>query len=118
MTYKEYMLASSKYTGAVSRKRSLTMVIRMNEAWLTNTKSVRGLKRVAAIEAAKKELAELVIPKKPKQPIGYQVFIGGCFEGFYATDDIKYVREQVIERHGHDNFKLVAAPRFRDDIID
>jgi len=118
MTYKEYEVAIGNYTHAISLKRSLTMIIRMNEAWLTNTKSVRGLKRVAAIEAAKKELAELFIPKKPKQPIGYQVFIDGAFEGFCATDDIEYVREQVIERHGHDNFKLVAAPRFRDDIID
>lgn len=117
MTYKEYSLALSKYTSAVSLKRSLLMTIRMNKAWLTNTQSKRGLKRVRVIEEAERALAELIIPEKPKQPIGYQVFVDGDFTGFYATDDIEYVREQATEHLGHSNFKLKAIPRFRDDKI-
>ena len=114
MNYQEYQIASSKYDHTISRRRSLLMTIRMNEAWQFNVKSVRGIKRQSVIEAAKKELDQIVVPPKPKQPIGYQLLVDGDYEGFFNSDDKEAVREQAIEILGHENFILVAKPRFRD----
>ena len=118
MTYKEYSKLISEHNGLISRKRSLEMTIKMNEVWLVSCTSIRGKKRLAKIEAAKKELSSLVIPPKPKQPIGYEVLDReGTFVGFFATDDIEAVKQYLIEKYGHDNFKYVSKPRFRDLLL-
>ncbi len=92
------------------------MTIRMNETWLTNKNSKRGLKRIATIESAKKHLANLVIPAKPTQPLGYEVIddCDDCFVGFWAVDNIDLVKEEAFEILGHNNFTLNRKPRFRD----
>ena len=116
MTYKEYSNLMSKRRRAVSRKRSLLATIRMNKAWLTNVNSVRGKKRVQKIEEAERELATLVVPQKPEQPIGYEVLDEeGDFIGFYALDDKEYIMQDLLEAYGHTHFKLKAKPRHRDD---
>jgi len=119
MTYKEYNSALSKYDHAISRRRSLLMTIRMNEAWQFNVNSVRGMKRQAKIEAAKKELALIIVPPKPKQPIGYQLLVDGDYEGFFNSDDKDSVFEQALEfltNSGREfmSWELVAKPRFSD----
>lgn len=115
MTYKEYFAIVNQRARLISRKRSLEMTIRMNEAWLTNHNSIKGKKRLAKIEAAKKELETLVIPPKPKQPIGYEIINSdGDYVGFYPTDDIEAVKEELLERYGHLNFKIIPKPKWRD----
>ena len=114
MTYKEYSEIMARRNRLISRKRSLEMTIRMNEAWLTNQNSVRGKKRLKKIKEARNELVALTIPPKPKQPIGYEVLVDGVYEGFYATDDIEFVKESAQEILGHNKFKLKQCPRYRD----
>ena len=116
MTYKEFSNQIAIYDKAISSRKSLQMTIRMNKTWLVNKNSKRGLKRIALIESAECQLATLVIPAKPKQPIGYQVYdkIEDVFVGFWATDDIELVKEEAIESLGHSNFTINAKPRFRD----
>ena len=114
MTYQEYSKAESKYSAAISLKRSLLMTIRMNDTWQFNVKSIRGMKRQAVIDAAKARLAQLVIPPKPVQPIGYEIIVEGSFEGFVNSDDAAAVQLQVEESLGHSNFTLVTKLRFND----
>ena len=116
MTYKEYSNQISAYESAVSNRKSLLMTIRMNKTWLTSKTSKRGLKRLAVIESAQKQLASLVIPAKPIQPLGYEVIddCDDCFVGFWTVDDISLVKTEAFEILGHNNFTLNRKPRFRD----
>ena len=116
MTYEEFSNIEAKRRHLISRKRSLEMTIRMNKAWMTNRNSVRGQKRLAKIEAAEKELASLVVPPKPKHPIGYEVRDEERdFVGFFALDDRQYILEYLEQEYGHCNFELIPSPRYRDD---
>lgn len=116
MTYKEYSNRLVIYEKVISSRKSLQMTIRMNNVWLTSKTSKRGLKRIAIIEAAEKQLSNLVIPSKPIQPLGYQVIDDSddCFVGFWAVDDIELVKEEAFAILGHNNFSLNRQPRFRD----
>lgn len=116
MTYKEYSNQIGIYDSAISSRKSLQMTIRMNKTWLTSKTSKRGLKRISIIEAAEKCLAELVVPTKPVQPIGYEVIDNNeqVYAGFWHTDDIAFVKSEAAESLGHSNFTLNAKPRFRD----
>ena len=115
MTYAEYTKLKGAHESAICRKKSLLMTIRMNKAWDINAKgSEKQVKRQAIIDKAEKELACLVMPPKPTQPIGYEVLVDGSYEGFISTDDIDSAREQAIEYLGHENFTLKAKARFQD----
>ena len=116
MNYQEYSNQIVAYDKAISSRKSLLMTIRMNKAWLTSKTSKRGLKRITLIEAAQNQLAELVIPTKPTQPLGYEVIdnCDDCFVGFWAVDDSDLVKEEAFAILGHSNFTLNRKPRFRD----
>lgn len=114
MSYAEYSNQLKDYESAMSLRKSLQMTIRMNTVWLRSKNSIRGRKRVKVISEAQSQLATLIVPPKPVQPTGYEVIVDGAFEGFYPTDDIELVREQVTEALGHNNFTLNQKPRFKD----
>lgn len=118
MTYREYQKLESQRTKIISQRRSLQMTIRMNHAWLTNPKSIRGQKRLAIIADAEQQLADLPpVPPKPEQPIGYQVLDQhGDYIGFWATDDIASVIEDLTAQHGEisKTYTLNPKPRYRD----
>jgi len=115
MTYKEYSQLTGRRDHLISRKRSLLMTVRMNDVWSCGRLGKRADDRRKKLNQAKEELATITIPPMPDQPVGYAVYIGDEWNGFYATDDKEYVREQVTEFLGHNNFRLVAEPRYRDD---
>ena len=116
MNYQEYSNQIVSYDKAISSRKYLLTTIRMNKIWLTSKTSKRGLKRIATIEAAENQLAELVVPTKPTQPLGYEVIddCDDCFVGVWAVDDSDLVIEEALAILGHNNFKLNRKPRFLD----
>jgi len=114
MNYAEYVKASAIYEKAQTTRRSLQMTIRMNKIWLLNKDSKRGKKRLAIIKSAQTQLNTLIIPPKPKQPIGYEIIVNNEFIGFLPTDNIEIAKEQAKNFLGHNNFILNAKPRYRD----
>lgn len=115
MTYAEYSKELVIFNRIISRRKSLSMTIRMNRVYTIGRCGTKTDARLQLIKEAETNLAALPKPHKPKQPIGYQILVDGDFEGFYATDDIDFVKEEAEILLGNTNFTLKAIPRFRDD---
>jgi hypothetical protein len=113
MTYKAWSEAMAEYRTVISKKKSLQMIIRMNRLWITGN-NPRSQKRKKIIKECEEKLAKLVIPPKPKQPLGIQVEEpNGTYIGFFNTDNIEVVKEKLAEA-GYTNYKLKKKPRWND----
>jgi hypothetical protein len=96
----DYYKAIELYDKAISRKRSLLLAIRMNKVWQHKP----GKKEL--IEELQSKLACLVIPPKPTEPTGYQIYdTNGDFEGF-TLDESEAL--EYIELNGG-TIKAVSA---------
>ncbi len=92
MTSVEYSKAIRAYDTAMSLKKSLKMTIRQNEMYIKGYTAMPRDKRQIVIDNAKKNLAELIIPKKPIQSKGFDIIT--TEDTFFApTDDINIAKE-------------------------
>ncbi len=98
MNHAEYSAAMGKRSHAISRKRSLEMTVRMNRVWDIAVKGgKKQIARAQTIAQAEEELAKIVIPPKPEQPIGYEVMVDGDWQGFFHSDDLDRIKQECEE---------------------
>lgn len=99
MNSAEYGIKMAEYLTAKHRKSNLSRI--------ANSKSKRF--SLATKEKAAKILSELEIPKKPKRPIGYQIYCDGDYLGFSGPISRKAAIEEAIAA-GYDAAKITLVP--------
>ena len=122
MTYKTYSKLQGTRESAITRKRSLLMIIRMNEAWEhigKGSNSKRYQDRQNKLLQARRDLASLIIPPKPEQPIGYEIYIDGDYEYYDPTSNYNDAISKAIDHQTFGDLPqgkvtLKETPRWRD----
>jgi hypothetical protein len=116
MTYKEFSKLDGERDSIISRRRQLQMTIRANQHYRQFVKGGPKYTEIKnKVDAAEKELLTLLVPPKPKHPIGYEVYIENEYQFYVANDHKEKVTKYVEKLLGYDNFTLKATPRFRDE---